>query len=374
VIILKSNNNQELRQLLGEMDNLFDGFFPWLAGQYDPGLGGFYYAQSSIQDKAFIPDIESTAQSLNIIDRQQLIGAMPAKMRNEMVHFFQQKQNPQSGYFVDAHPAMIKDEVMVHRAINYSTGSLKKLGSKALYPLPFVAKAAPEYVSTPDSYLAKWRSIDLRNSWRGCDRLATSCTYIGQMPESDREPFLQEAVRFLESIQDPETGLWGAGSLYVRISGTFKLHTFYSGFGIPMPNIELIYKSVLHCLRNEEATDMCYIRNPIDLLSYIQVPLTPSEISEILTITNNNMSKLKRADGGFSREIENSPPGPNVAQVKKGDYYPDMPEPVALSQGLYEGDLNASTQATLIRRQAYRLAGCIEEPLKGSSEFYEKII
>ncbi len=369
-----SNNNQNLRLLLAKMDDLFDGFFPWLAGQYDPQSGGFYYAQSSIHDKAFIPDIESSAQSLNIIERQLLLHAMPEKMRHEMIGFFQRKQDPQSGYFLDEHPAMIRDEVMVHRAINYSTGSLKKLGSEALYPLPLAAKSAPEYVRTPDSYLAKWRSIDLSNSWRGCDRIATSCTYIGQMPESERAPFLQEAVRFLASIQDPETGLWGEGSLYVRISGTFKLHTFYSGFGIPMPNIDLIYRSVLHCLRNEEATDMCYIRNPIDLLSYIQVPLTQSEIAEILTITTENISKLKRADGGFSREIESSPPAPNVAQVKKGDYYPDMPEPVALSQGLYEGDLNASTQATLIRRQSYRLAGCVEEPLKGSSGFYEKII
>ncbi|MEX1029053.1 MAG: hypothetical protein WDZ91_03275 [Paenibacillaceae bacterium] len=369
-----SNDSQKLRPLLSTMDDLFDDFFPWLAGQYDPQSGGFYYARSSMNSEFFKPDIESTAQSLNILERQQLLGDMSDQMKNEMIRFFQNKQNPNTGYFLDEHPAMIKDEVMVHRAINYSTGSLRKLGSEALYPLPLAAQAAPDYIRTPESYLAKWQSIDLRNSWRGCDRLASSCTYIGQMSEADRAPFLQEAVRYLASIQDPNTGLWGEGSLYVRISGTFKLHTFYSGFGIPMPNTDLICNSVLHCLRNEVASDMCYIRNPIDLLSYIQAPLTVPELTEVLEITTRNMTMLRRADGGFSREIDHSPPAPNVAQVKKGDYYPDMPEPVPLSQGLYEGDVNASTQATLIRRQVYRLAGCVEKPLEGSSDFYKIIV
>lgn len=368
------NYNQDIRQLLIKLDHAFEGFFEWLAGQYDSQSGGFYYARSSIQDPAFKPDIESTAQSLNMIERQQLLGTMPEKMKNEMIHFFQQKQQPLTGYFLDEHPAMIKDEVMVHRAINYAAGSLNKLGSNAIYPLPLAAKAAPDYVKTPENYLAKWKSIDLSNSWRGCDRLATSCTYIGLMPEPERAPFLQKAVKFLESIQDQQTGLWGEGSLYVRISGTFKLHTFYSRFNIPLPLSGKIYQSVLHCLRTEDATDMCYIRNPIDLLSYIQAPLTNSDFTEILETTIRNMENLKRADGGFSREIENSPPAPNVAQVKKGEYYPYMPDPVALSQGLYESDVNASTQATLIRRQCYRLAGCNEEPLKDSSDFYEKFI
>lgn len=365
---------QPISQLLEQLDEVYVGLFKWLAGQYSPEHGGFYYAKSSWNDTSFVPDIESTSQSLNILERQQLLDQMPEKMKRELVGFYQKKQHPQTGYFLDAHPAMSKDEVMVHRSINYSTGSLRKLGSKPLYPLPFEANSAPDYVKSPEAYLEKWKSIDLSNSWRGCDRLATSCTYIGQMPEAEQAPFLEEASRYLQSIQDPETGLWGEGSLYVRISGTFKLHTFYSRFGIPMPNTNRIYQSVLHCLRTEIASDMCYIRNPIDLISYIRVTISQVELKEILTITITNMEKLKRSDGGFSRELNTSPPAPNVAQVKMGEYYPDMPEPVALSQGLYEGDINASTQATLIRRQSYRLAGCVEEPLQEAAEFYSHLL
>ena len=72
------------------------------------------------------------------------------------------------------------------------------------------------------------------------------------------------------------------------------------------------------------------------------------DVLEIAEITLRNMARLKRADGGFSREIDH-PPAPNVAQVKQGEYYPDMPEAVPLGKGEIEGDMNAGTQAILIR-------------------------
>ncbi|MFC0558289.1 hypothetical protein [Halalkalibacter alkalisediminis] len=363
-------NTKDLQSVLDKMDLQYQGLFRWLAGQYHPSTGGFYYARSSIQDHSFNPDIESTAQALNMLIRNDLLHSMPNQMKQQIIRFFQGKQVAESGFFYDENPAMAKDEVMVNRAINYSVHSLKRMGSAPLYPLPLKAKAAPSYVNTPESYLEKWRSIDLSNSWRGCDLLATSCVYIGEMNESDREPFLKEAVSYLASIQDQETGLWGGGSLYVRISGTFKLHTFYNKFKIPMPNTKKIYQSILTCLRTEEAVDMCYIRNPIDLLSYMNMSIPTEELLEILHITTANMSKLKREDGAFSRELDHSPPAPNVAQVKKGAFYPNMPEPVYLGKGLYEGDMNASTQATLIRLQCYKLAGIDAKPIKSAEPFY----
>ncbi|MFC0473306.1 hypothetical protein ACFFHM_23085 [Halalkalibacter kiskunsagensis] len=366
-----NSNTKSIVDVLEKMELQYQGLFRWLAGQYDSVTGGFYYARSSIGDHRFIPDIESTSQGLNILLRNDLIKDMPEQMRRQMIRFFQQKQHEKSGFFYDENPAMRKDEVMVHRAINYSTGSLRKLGSAPLYPLPLEAETAPSYVETPETYLEKWSSIDLSNSWRGCDLLATSCVYIAEMPREDQKPFLDKAVRFLESIQDADTGLWGGGSLYVRISGTFKLHTFYSKFNIPMPNTDRIYESILTCLRTEEAKDMCYIRNPIDLLSYMEVPIPNEELLEILETTTENIGKLKREDGGFSREIDLSPPAPNVAQVKRGEFYPNMPEAVCLGKGLYEGDMNASTQATLIRQQCYRLADLFAKPLKNSNDFFK---
>jgi hypothetical protein len=352
---------EEVAELLARMDGLFTGFFEWLEEQYDPASGGFFYARSSKTSGQFTPDIESTSQALNIMERVGLLSGWEEEKKKRAVRFFQEKQDPESGYFYDANPDMRDDEVMVGRAVSYSLGSMHKFGASPLYPLPDRMKSAPAYMRSPEAYEAWLSSIPLINSWRGCDRLCVSASYIGQLPPEERAEFLKVAFSFFERIQDPATGLWGGGSGYVRISGSFKLHTFYGRFRVPLPRENEMYQSILRILREETARDMCYIRNPINLLGYMKPDIPPEELKEIISITVRNMSALLQADGGFSRELGHSPVAPNVAQVKEGEFYPDMPKAVRIGLGLQEGDMNAGTQALLIRSICYRLAG-IEEP------------
>lgn len=352
--------------LLREMDSLLEDLLPWLAGQYDEPSGGFFYARSSRLLIGRRPDIESTAQALNMLERLGLLALMPARIRINMIHFFRSRQHPESGYFYDDDPSMKEDEVMVARAVGYSLNALQKLGGEPQYPLPYLADQAPSYMSSPLEYENWLRGMDLSNSWRGCDRLACSNVYLKQLKEPSRDRFVQTAFRFFEEMQDKDSGLWGEGSLYLRISGTFKLHTFYSNFQTPMPRTEQMYASILLALRYEEASDMCFIRNPIHLLSYIKPSMTEEELQQIIQTTLNNMSRLLRPDGGFSRELAHSPSAPNVAQVKDWGYYPDMPKPVHLSEGKREGDMNAATQALLIRSLCYGLAD-IAAPSLGES-------
>lgn len=348
---------KRLENILEGGDGLFEGFFEWLEAQYDADSGGFYYARSSRDSDAFRPDIESTAQALGIIERCGLQQRLTDDIKADLVRFFQSKQDTSTGCFYDADPNMRKDDVMVGRALGYSVGALRKLGAAPLHPLPGNRHMAPAYCGSPEEYAEWLRSISLVNSWRGCDRLCNSAPYLSQMPQVEREPFLREALSYFASIQDPETGLWGEGTPYVRISGTFKLLTFYNRFQAPLPRIAEIYRSLLHALRNEKAVDMCYIRNPISLLTSMKLRIPEEDVLEIADITLRNMALLKRTDGGFSREIDHSPPAPNVAQVKRGEYYPDMPEAVPLGKGEVEGDMNAGTQAILIRYSLHELGG-----------------
>jgi hypothetical protein len=360
----EQEGHADIRELLAEMDQLFNGFGDWLGGQMDAESGGFYYAASSRRIPGGTPDIESTAQALNILERCGWLGSVPVEMKGGMKRFFQQKQEASSGYFYDQNPLMREDEVMVARAISYSVNALRKLGGQPLFALPYEAQQAPAYLASPEDYLAWLQSVELTNSWRGCDRLSTSNVYVRQVePESRRAAFTQTAFKFFAHKQDPFTGLWGEGSYYVRISGTFKLHIFYDHFHVPLPREERIYQSILHALRHEEAEDMCYIRNPIHLLSYMKLSIPENELREIIAITLANMKRLLRADGGFSRELAHSPTAPNVAQVKRGEYYPGMPKAVHIGGGEVEGDMNAGTQALLIRSVCYKLAGIVEPAL-----------
>ncbi|MDQ0113458.1 unsaturated rhamnogalacturonyl hydrolase [Paenibacillus harenae] len=117
---------------------------------------------------------------------------------------------------------------------------------------------------------------------------------------------------------------------------------------------------------------MYYIRNSVHLLSYIRPAMKEEDLRLVLRATLYNMSRLLRSDGGFSRELAHSPSAPNVAQVKNGASYPGMPKPVHLSEGLVEGDMNAATQALLIRSLCYAMAD--ETPPKlvqRADEFYD---
>lgn len=347
----------ELERLLADGDRLFDGFFEWLDGQYDEASGGFYYARSSRRSGLFVPDIESTAQGLNIAERCGLLGRWSEARRRKTIRFFQSRQDDATGLFYDADPNMRLDDVMVGRAVGYSVGALRKLGTHPLYPLPQRSEATPSYMASPAAYAEWLKSVSLVNSWRGCDRLSNSAPHLLALPAAHRQPYVREAFAYLAQRQDPETGLWGEGSRYVRLSGTFKLHIFYNRFDVPIPNQGLIYRSILDILRHDEAFDMCYIRNPISLLMAMRPAVTDREMEEIARLTLANMAKLKQADGGFSREAGHSPPAPNVAQVKPGETYPDMPAAVPLGLGEAEGDMNAGTQAVLIRYTLRELAG-----------------
>jgi hypothetical protein len=352
--------------LLNQMDGLFGGFFEWMKGQYDDESGGFFYARSS-RSLNQLPDIESSSQALNILERVGLLEGWEAAKKEKAIRFFQNKQDSASGYFYEENPDMRDDDVMVGRALSYSVGAIRKLGGAPLYPLPEKMNSMPVYMKSPDAYEAWLNAMPLTNSWRGCDRLCNSAPYIGQLPEEKQKEYLKRAFDFFARIQDPETGLWGQGSGYVRISGSFKLETFYSRFHMPMPRGEVMYRSMLRILREETARDMCYIRNPINLLGYMRPEIPPEEYEEILGITIRNMGRLLQADGGFSRELGHSPVATNVAQVKEGEFYPEMPKAVPLGLGLAEGDMNAGTQALLIRSFCYDMAGLVPPQLDTSA-------
>ena len=274
---------------------LFENFFDWLDQQYDPDTGGFYYARSSSASSSLTPDIESTAQAINLLERCSLLSAVNDRMRQGLIRFFQQKQRKDTGYFLDDHPYMKDDEVMVGRALGYSIGALNKLGAKPLYSLPLAYDALPAHMATPHAYREWLERVEMSNSWRGCDRVSVTAAYIIQMEEKARAPYVESAFDFFAATQSTSSGLWGKGSRYVQLSGTFKLHLFYNQFDRPLPREELIYDSIKRTVAEDEAVDMCFIRNPVHLLSYLKVNITDQELLDLITATYTNLHRLLRS-------------------------------------------------------------------------------
>lgn len=353
----------KINQKIKDFDPLYKHYYHWLAGQYDPDSGGFYYAKSAINDSHFKPDIESTAQALNILERSDLIDTMPDDMKAQIIDFFRSRQT-KTGYFYDPHNAMKSVDRMVARAISYSRNALARLGSSPLYPLPGRdgMNTLPDHMQSIDK-LQKW--LDDRPwdyAWMACDNISAAGIYIECLPKEKKQQYLDHILHYLYENQNPETGMWGEGRPYIRLSGAFKLALFYRRFNIVMPRVQKIYNFILETLREDTSEDMCWTRNAMDLLMVIRpnLPVVSDEdILEILTITYTNLTKYMKPDGGFSRHVESS--------LK-------IPNNVPLGKGLVEGDMNAGTQALRIRSLCYELAGLIEKPMMQLTDgFYEKI-
>jgi hypothetical protein len=344
---------QKIKDNLENIDLLFKDFYTWLAGQYDIETGGFYYANSSKTSDEFKPDIESTAQATSIIANSHMENFIPNWMRKNVIKFFQERQDPKTGFFYDPQNDMRNVDRMVARAAGYSVNWLHILGAKPLYPVPGTngLDSLPEHLKTPEK-LVKWmeeRPWDY--SWMACDNISATSVYIYHLPQKEQKEYLDIIFNFLEKKQDPETGMWGDGRPYIKISGAFKLALFYNSFQKQMPRINTIYKTLLKTLREDISEDMCWTRNPIDLLLSLkpylgEVPI--EDISEIIEITYNNLKKYLKPDGGFSRHV---------------DVSLDMPNNVILGKGLAEGDMNAGTQALRIRNYCYILSGNELKPL-----------
>ncbi len=349
--------------MLAKFDALYEGFYNWLAGQYDPKFGGFYYARSSQSCPGFQPDIESTSQALNAIQRSGLLDTLPDWMRQQLIAFYHTRQTP-DGYFLDPQNEMRTVDRMVARALNFSTNYLKLLGAAPLYPLPGTSGMAslPNYMKSLPIFKQWMDERPWDYAWMACDNIAAASVYLRFLPEADRQAFLDLIWNYIEERQNPDTGMWGGGRPYIQLSGAFKFTALYQEYHRPMLRCAELYQSILRTIRTDVSEDMCWTRNTVDLLATLKPQFgsyPAQDLLEILNVTYHNLQRYLKPDGGFSRHVEHSLETPN-----------DVP----LGRGLVEGDMNASTQALRIRTLCHQIAGVKELPMtQYTVGFYDKI-
>ncbi len=111
----------------------------WWAGLYDPDLGGFYYANSARDNDGFLPDMESTLQIVQRLRafNSDLANYLGPDITAKMIKFYQDKQDPDDGYFY--HPqwskAVSRKNVMRYtRDQDWAIAVLGWLHSAPLYP------------------------------------------------------------------------------------------------------------------------------------------------------------------------------------------------------------------------------------------------
>lgn len=310
-----------------------DDLIDWLIGQYDPEIGGFYYAGSSKLYPQFSTHIEPTLQAFSTLDSAKLGGfynrdmskILPDDVKERLGKYIQSCQSNVDGYFYDW---WCSDETKANTAkksrdLNWSKTLLKYAGVEPLYLLPeqrlaasndlnTAVIAATNSVSIMDRYSSKNAMISYLDSLDWSDSYNTGNQLASQVQMIKAAGLSKVVADYLQKKQNPDTGMWQDGYNYYSCNGVMKIAAFYNSSGIPFPNPDNAIMSVLKTLEGDDIPETaCEVWNVIDAIDKIlasnnhQVsPETKAAIDsallDIMALTLESMKMFEKYDGGYS--------------------------------------------------------------------------
>ena len=320
-------------------------FLLWLARLYDPETGCFYYSNSARDNEGFLPDCESTAQTLSMFKTAGLLSrygndcvkAFPEDMVTRCREYLQSLQSEEDGYFY--HPQWGKgiNSSRRGRDLTQCIEIIRKMGGEPKYPTAIErlnnAKNAngiektvhftglPDYMRSEEAMIEKLKSLGInRNSY-------SAGHWISSQTDQLIAAGLGDAVcDYLDSVQNTETGLWEEGATYNSVSGVIKIGAFYNRVpGRIMKHTDKIIESCIEVILSDEDTlHMCLVFNPHGALhtaisSLVRrneefsrrgepepydIPalraLIFSRFPEMVDVTIEKLNKFRCPDGSFS--------------------------------------------------------------------------
>lgn len=323
----------------------------WLANLYDPAVGGFYYSASARDTIGFAPDIESTAQVLDLIDNTALSKAfggsfvnMLSESAKESILGFALGLQDADGYFY--HPQWGKNINTSRRGrdLGWATGIILDLGSLPYYDAPngvsgrgvtpassefaltgrlslSVATAASKVIPAVSTELSSVENFrDYLESLKINENSNSAGNVLNAMAGEIASAGMLDTLReFLTETQNPDTGLWESEVSYNAINGLAAICDFFDKSN-PMPNVEKAIDSTIEILMlnmEDELPTIRFIYNPWKALATIKASLTDEQLAgldatlkenaaELFAKTLTKISLFSKEDGGFSMNPEAS--------------------------------------------------------------------
>ena len=234
--------------------------YRWMAGLWEPEIGGFYYSNSARDHEGFLPDIESTVQALTFLRRWGALGegwsldALPEETRASLLAFAKGLQYEDDGFFY--HPQWGKNVIESRRGRDYSwsTSLIKDLGGKPRYvlgperiKLGATPASVPEHVTDRKKLLEYLDSFDISvNSYRMGNNVGSQMDQIIAAGNADM------VMDYYNKHQNPENGTWHGSVCYAASNGVMKISGTYSKMKMAYPNAELAVRSVMQALVSDE--------------------------------------------------------------------------------------------------------------------------
>ncbi len=389
--------------------NYNDGVISWFANLYEPTIGGWYYSNSARNTLGYLPDIESTCQALDFIGGSGLAGdvegspasVIPDWMQEQIIYFVKSRQDP-NGYFY--HPQWTKDAVDSNytrrgRDLTKGVAILSYFGAKPTYDTPtgtkgdgILADGTPvtqvssltsplknsivEAVSkikvvnssgyvdpilqSKESFVAYLDTLDINATpYKTSSVLSTWTAQIvtrdRQLKAEGKEGLEEVYFEWLESRQNPKTGLWTKYDYadYEGINGLLKICGTWNAFGRAFPHPIEAAKSTLEVIQNmkpEEVSIVCDVYNTwyaiLDMMENVRRfnPSLSSNMNEfykeILLCAPKAIENTAKCIAAFSKPDGSFSFNQQYSCTTSSGMYVALPNQV-------EGDINATEIATV---------------------------
>lgn len=320
-----------------------DGAYLWLANLYDPITGGFYYSNSARETVKFAPDLESTRQALDLLRysgmTSDLKGTLPEEMKTNLVAWVQSLQRS-NGYFY--HPQWdnyVTTDERLGRDVTNARSLLSIFGAKPNYtaytpsdgivatsalasPLSTskaiavsqVIPTASGHLASEEAFLAYLNSQNWNDSYTSGNRIAAQFTLIREAGLGD------VCLDFMDSIQNPETGMWSPDRDDNAVNGFLKISAMYADAGRIMNYSSEAADTCIAVLRSEaEPSTVCWVYNVwyslgniIGLLNSKKATADDKALAadirdrlcknaaEYITIAYEKYAPFRKDDGSFS--------------------------------------------------------------------------
>lgn len=359
---LASNMGEDVAAAIERLYSLY-GYedYIWLADLWDPEVGGFYYSNSARDTEGYLPDLESTVQAIRYLENSGMLNAswqegLPKEMREGMVSFARSLQHA-DGFFY--HPQWDVNTVGGSRRgrdLGWARNIFEELGEKPRYDTPdgrlkgenasegneavslrlsagrafAVSKAVlvaasdnylPAYLKTVEMFKKHVFDLNIpyesygagnslnadssmiieadRRLWLSQNRGATAESYKSSSPA--KGGYIEFLLEYLDSIQDPETGLFEAresdNDAYYRVDGLMKLSSLYAIFGRKLPNAVAAFKSCVDVVLIPDGMEhVCSIYNPWITMTYVKSCIkgygTDAELNTVMAMLQENAARL----------------------------------------------------------------------------------
>ena len=284
-----------------------DSVMLWFANLYDPAVGGFYYSNSARNTPGFLPDVESTAQILQLLGQSgsldqyyqgDYVKATPDWLKEQVMAFVKGLEH-ENGFFY--HPQWGKDltdHYVTRRArdLVWCTNLLRDYGESPYYDtangMPGVGLPSTKSVASPlrtgkssavskviatsniewpwylmDGASFKQYLVDLNFRTNSYGAGNTVVAQISQINQRDKElaaegasyKLLDILVNHLIENMNPETGHWDfrrpgdeGYSDYYGVNGLLKIAGIFSTAEIMMPYSREAALSCIKAICSEE--------------------------------------------------------------------------------------------------------------------------